>query len=1264
MTKKRAYFKDLTPGEIQWIKVSASQVSVDGVALARTSYLYYRPDGTSGFDDFSPKLRATIFAVLDSPNVRQITGQYDRVLQASDPADADYRNANFAILNLRDQIPFDSLPLPRADAKNNLNLEDEEVQQRIADVIEKIDASKGSYPTNEPGNLTAADRAIVIDPNGPNNVVATPLTAEEARAVGIEGYEVIELVTRPSVAPLVVTSVEAQAAGARKADYERLDDKKNEASLLAAGQQALGITERNAGVRIVSVADPGTFFNNKTVTARDNKGREFVLNRDEYIASRDALFAIAQEEENELRYFRTWAEEAGRPKSEIDIVFSDPNGLNRLADNKDYQRHLADVKAESGKLPFATPATDAQVDNRLDILLEQLQAQNSKTNPVDGGVADKLESTNNADTATATALSEDERARLAANTANDALKRDIIQNGTAPVVAPTVVAASQSAVVEVQADAAAPPPPPGEGSNSGVNRLNKTVTDSTNSAGDVAVAVQNNPLDEYESYTYGIALHVLDRGEYDKMAQNAKQWTPQHTLIASAGRWNQSGDPNSSSYTSGDFKRAKGWEDNFYFDNLKMTQLQSPSVIGRGTNTIDMEFTIIEPYGLTLLDRMIRTTNDLKEESYMHLCYMLQIDFFDSAKGLLIDHRKFIPIQLIGMNIKVSGKGTQYIVNATPFHHRALMNMITTTPQHVDVLSGTLRDVFADDNASSEATGSEAANNTYREEQEKNQVQGSAAAPSAGSVAAAAGTAARILAAGGSASEKRYQISSYVAMYNGWWKTMKQLNVTDQRWDPQNIKVRFADEIIKFEKLTKPTNTVVGSGPMAKSDAKQGVVVPESNQFEGFSFKAGSNIIEVINTVMLSSEYIRRQVLIPDQNQSKAGPIINTVNWWKVLPQVKLNGFDNVLNRWSYSITYFVVPYLIWNTKHPNLPKQSPRRANCVKQYNYLYTGDNRSVIDFQVEFDMLYFTTVAGFKQYNIDDSDRNEHGGQDSKSAAGKDSNDRGPNSNTVAPVTLNLVPQDARAGDNLQKDATAVALGTIQDSIYSGANGEMLTVNMKIIGDPTLVKQDDLFINIGEYYDASGRSQSSDGIKLGASHHQPGAAPAKLNNNSIVTDAGEVLAWVQVLMPPDIDENTGGLRLGEGASSTNSFTGVYKIMEVQNEFSQGKFIQTLVLIRYQEQDADKDYRKALADEKNSRIVGAGPADQTILARTTGSGGEVDSVVSSAQSPQIASSSTAPVEEPNIVQTASAVQPPQSVALIDAGNFPESVIEQTDLA
>ena len=73
----RQFFKDLTPGEIYWIKSQTTKIQVDGMNLSEPSYLRTLPDGTSPFDNFTPKQRANIFSVLDAPAVKTLTRQYD-----------------------------------------------------------------------------------------------------------------------------------------------------------------------------------------------------------------------------------------------------------------------------------------------------------------------------------------------------------------------------------------------------------------------------------------------------------------------------------------------------------------------------------------------------------------------------------------------------------------------------------------------------------------------------------------------------------------------------------------------------------------------------------------------------------------------------------------------------------------------------------------------------------------------------------------------------------------------------------------------------------------------------------------------------------------------------------------------------------------------------------------------------------------------------------------------------------------------------------
>lgn len=1204
----RRFYKDLTQGEIQYLKTQTYRFGLLG-----PNYLAERADGSNAFDELPDATRQRTFDILSTPAIRQTVAQFERAIVPPVIDRGTLTESDLAIPAVRNDAYTRGLLGASADGVYLGTLTSAEVRQQIRD--------------------------------------ADQLLGREEPATVIAGRS-------------------ESAARTNQQTYVENQEFQKQQSLL----NAQDILARRTGDNTLSVLATRTDKSGAvlvTATGKDSLST-YILTADEqrdWNTSNTFSRLKAQEDFNENTYFRSWAKDAGLSDADIESRIA-----NGTLNTPEYRTHLAQFE----KLPFATPLADARAAAASTQLATALDAD-TRSNPTGGGAADKLAGT--FDEAAFENLTLEEQQRL---------KDTAAANPPGVDVATPSANATSGNGLKLSKNPNLDEMGGGQGltlnnnnnlndgsSDSGGSGATKQVSEGTQ--GQSVQAIRNNPLDEYENYTYSLALHVLTKDEYDTLSGNAKRWTPQHTLIAGAGRWQagtppagpnaafEQGMPN----TDGAYlKRRAGWEDNFFFDNLKMTQIQSPSSVGRGTNTVDMEFTIIEPYGLTLLDRMIQTAAELKQDSYMHLCYMLQIDFFDSVKGMLKEHRKYLPITLVGMSVKVSGKGSQYVITAYPFAHKGLMNTVTTTPLEVEVQASSLREFFADDNVKDSDTAGAAAANQLREEEEarrlaeQNRASGVAAFNQ--TIQTTQGPIQRKVESNSASTpeKKIYQINSYVAMYNGWWKNMKVLNATDPKIDPQNIKVRFADEIIAKEALTG--STVASSGMMARSDARAGSAVVENDNNKPFVFKAGTSVVEVINAAMMSSAFVRDQVLLSNKDDSQSGEKNKTVNWWKILPQVKLNGFDNTLNRWSCSITYFVVPYQLWNTKHPNLPKLSPRRANCVKQYNYLYTGDNRSVLDFQVEFDMLYFTTVAGLTQINIQREERKESGtpGGAQQSNPPIDNNNRGSNSNSTTPVVYNLVPHDASGstGNQGTKDPIAVALGTIQDSIYSGVNGEMLTVNMKIIGDPTLVKQDDLFVNLGQYYDASRRSASSDGVLLSSSHH----ANPELNNNSLVTDAGEVLAWVQVLIPTDIDEQTGGLRAGAGAAASNSFTGVYKIMEVRSEFENGKFIQTLSLIRYQEQEADNEYRDRLTQERN-RLSSASSDASTSLARNAdGTVPEVASADTGAQSSEVRDGNASLIEEVNLANN---IAPPvefgSSIATqINTDGFSESFIERTDLA
>jgi hypothetical protein len=634
---------------------------------------------------------------------------------------------------------------------------------------------------------------------------------------------------------------------------------------------------------------------------------------------------------------------------------------------------------------------------------------------------------------------------------------------------------------------------------------------------------------------------VLSKQEYNLLAQNRKDWTPSRCLIASAGRGKASGIP-----------RAPGWEDDFFFENLKLSSVIGANSQGRGSNVIDISFNIIEPLGLSLLDRMIRTSQDMGVKSYIGLCYLLQIDFHvadgvELAEGggsTLTKHRKYIPINIVDLTVKVSAKGSEYDISAVPFSHHALSHTLGATPANFEVNGATLREFFRADDSASSSIASAGAATTFREETAK---------PKPGETREAQANATS------TGDQKKYIVNSYCAAYNAWQKKLVELGALKQY---NTIEVLFHDEILKGEKITREDKTI-GSTVMGTPGNHASQNVPIAEKVDRWTFPAGTMITEVINSAMLNSDYIRNQVIVGEDSSNSGKP--QKLNWWKVVPAVELTEYDDVTQKWYFKVRYMVIPYVVHNATHINAPKWVVQRADCIKEYSYFYTGENTSVIDFQAQFDYLYFTKVSSLRT----DKNESSEARKELQNVKGEVSTISETKNAIVQAITHPVTGEIAVQGTGVGKDIRGIAVSSIAENIYTKGQAEMLNISIKIVGDPTWIKQDDLFISGHRFFDPGKKNAGSDGVATDPDYNNRSLNLAN-NNESLVMDAGEVLCWLQLKNPVDMDENTGTTRAGVGAVS--SFTGVYKCITVDSEFTGGKFTQTLDLIRIPDQEQDK--------------------------------------------------------------------------------------------
>lgn len=644
----------------------------------------------------------------------------------------------------------------------------------------------------------------------------------------------------------------------------------------------------------------------------------------------------------------------------------------------------------------------------------------------------------------------------------------------------------------------------------------------------------DNPLHSYATYTYSISLFILSKDEHNTLSKNPEKFTPRNCLISSGGKHGMG------------FPRQPRFADDFYFDNLRMTTVIGLNNQSKSSNAIDLSFTIIEPYGLTLLDRIIAASKDVGSPNYLEMPYFLQIDFYgndDAGKVLtpIPGQTKKIPIKLIDMKIRVSTRGSEYQIKAVPFNHQAFQQTATSTPINMEVDAKTVGDFFVNSDTAEASASSyfdqKAVDDKERAEKEKNKTptdEKDARSPGQGTAAAT------------KTATSPYKSNSYTSAVNAWFKHQVK---TGSLKHPNSIKFNVDPAIINST-IVAPAKTDVSKTPTTNPGTKEhqavnkpGGVGPD-NQSSSFAVNAGTSILTVIDQVMRNSSYITSQLKDPAVSitdpQQLATVLNKPLNWYKVVPSVELKQFDENTNKWSTEVTYHIKPYTVYDSKHPFGPQSKPTGA--VKQYDYIYTGKNRDIIDFNIDFDTAYFTSVT------LNRSRYQEIETQSGKTEDDKNNikNPSGGKNSAFPRVVQGISDNQAAYGMDGNRSSITKTAADVQTSVYSSSRGDMLNVKMKIVGDPHMIKQDDVLTN------PSGANYKSQIVN----QIMPG-------NGSVQMDSGEIFAKITFKTPTDLDEKTGLVRM-DGTFKETVFSGYYRFLTVDNDFRGGRFEQTCNLVR----------------------------------------------------------------------------------------------------
>jgi hypothetical protein len=629
-----------------------------------------------------------------------------------------------------------------------------------------------------------------------------------------------------------------------------------------------------------------------------------------------------------------------------------------------------------------------------------------------------------------------------------------------------------------------------------------------------------NPLHRYASYTYSWSLWWLDTSDYNALMisngpAEANKWKPtsknSFVVAEDGGRFPE--------------RRQEGTlKLNYHIQNVQFNTAIGPDKKNKSSNMTTGNMTILEPYGVTLIDTLIAASFDgTAYNNYTEQPYMLQLEFvgYDDngdpvprGEDIAIYNKRF-PIRILSMKLEVTTRGAEYKINFAPYGgmvHQS--NSYSTTPKLFNITAGTVDAFFNGPDGLAE------------------------------------------------------QWQAY------WQLQVGKNNVTLA----DGIFFKIDPEIAESKIVNENKVSLSKANPKVKEiDLKSST----------FTIPMGTPILDIITKVMAHSDFLIQTQLGLEASKNKNDDLLDptkVLNAFKTTTKLEYGGIDASGQRQGPAIdirtgrypkiaTYNIHQYAIWNAKHPAATQLANSYPYTSKYYNYIYTGLNTDIIDLKINFDATYHTAIMAFTSAKAA-----EESTEDTESDVANNNATYDPALNRVAlnpgiftkmfpqlaaiptatPLQYRFIVDDVRetSSMNIKDRPGAQVAADVLKSIYSGFSQEMLKLDLTIIGDPTLIKQDDwLYVPNPE--------EDSDFSDWDISY-----AEYTQRHGHIPMDRGEVAVRVVINSPIDMDlDHEGGdqgLAFPQPKYSQSLFSGQYRILTIINKFSNGKFEQVLNLAR----------------------------------------------------------------------------------------------------
>ena len=583
--------------------------------------------------------------------------------------------------------------------------------------------------------------------------------------------------------------------------------------------------------------------------------------------------------------------------------------------------------------------------------------------------------------------------------------------------------------------------------------------------GSSASSIKSNPLHAFASYNYLFGLYALSDGEANGGLRNGAGIP----IVLE-------GEPNTPTIGATTF-----------IDDVNLTGNMGLSQQAGNSNVHKITFKIVEPYSMgKFWESLQLAAKEAGHENYLQAPYMLSIKFkghfgADEPFQTIPKTDKYIHMKIMKVDMRVSKKGTEYTVEAYPWNEAGMSNSFA--------------EIKTDSNISCDKNGPKTVKALLKD------------------------------------AEK-----SLKQIVNKKFKDDKDRKKTVTHAHeieicfppPPGISDSDGNEIGEAELGLSQFNRA--DSPFAKDGAtyengvyKRGEIQIDTKTGD-YKFAKGSTVQDIINQVILSSDYARKALDNPG----------NTVKWWRIETRVhNISAEDPKTGESAKKIIFRVVQYEVDAAKFypPNTTTAPPP---IKRELNWLYTGKNHDILNWNIDYRMGFY------KAFNQDGGANSED-----KNLAQRSSNAAPVHSGGTPPEAEpsgGPGPERARRDKNQSMsakfggasfdDAPTIAARQFHDIVNN--DHDMINLELDILGDPYFLGDS----GMGNFTVTGG--------------------------DAMEWQSGEIYIKLKFRMPEDANTDSGMYDFGGDGKPVREFSGYYRVQQADSMFNRGKFTQKLTLIK----------------------------------------------------------------------------------------------------